>query len=101
MSSSQLTILERVSTGVPGLDRILDGGLVKGGVHLLQGVPGAGKTVLSNQMCYAHAAGGGRALYTTFLAESSAHMMQHISTLSFFDASAVPASLAYISATRP
>lgn len=93
------TILERLSTGVPGLDRILDGGFVRGGVHLLQGVPGAGKTVLSNQMCYAHvAAGGGKALFTTLLAESSAHMMQHISTLSFFDASVVPASLAYVSA---
>jgi circadian clock protein KaiC len=96
--SPQVTKLERLSTGVPGLDRILDGGLVRGGVHLLQGVPGAGKTVLSNQMCFAHVAAGGRALYTTLLAETSAHMMQHISTLSFFDASAVPAALSYISA---
>ena len=98
MSNSQPVILERVSTGVPGLDRILDGGFVKGGVHLLQGVPGAGKTVLSNQMCFAHVAGGGRALYTTLLAESSAHMRLHLSTLSFFDASVVPASPAYVSA---
>lgn len=87
-----------MSTGVPGFDRILDGGLVKGGVHLLQGVPGAGKTVLSNQMCFSHVAGGGRALYATLLAESSAHMMQHISTLDFFDASVVPSALSYISA---
>jgi len=38
--------LERVSTGVPGLDDILNGGLLKGRPYLVAGGPGAGKTIL-------------------------------------------------------
>jgi len=38
--------LERVSTGVSGLDEILSGGLIKGRPYLVAGGPGAGKTIL-------------------------------------------------------
>ncbi len=38
--------LERIPSAIAGLDVILQGGLMKGGVHLLWGVPGVGKTVL-------------------------------------------------------
>ena len=37
----------RIPTGVPGLDEVLFGGLVRGGFYLLQGDPGAGKTTLA------------------------------------------------------
>jgi len=36
----------RLSTGVSGLDEILDGGLVPGRSYLVRGEPGAGKTIL-------------------------------------------------------
>lgn len=36
----------RVSTGVCGLDSVLNGGLVENRVYLIEGVPGAGKTTL-------------------------------------------------------
>jgi circadian clock protein KaiC len=38
-----------VTTGVPGLDDILGGGLVKGELYLIEGMAGAGKTTLSDQ----------------------------------------------------
>jgi len=90
----------RLTTGVPGLDLVLDGGFLRGGVYILQGQPGAGKTILGNQMCFHKAASGGRALYITLLAESHSRMMAHIGALSFFDLSAIPDRLSYLSAFR-
>jgi circadian clock protein KaiC len=43
---------ERVSTGIPELDKILGGGLIKHGLHLIAGLPGAGKTILSAKFLY-------------------------------------------------
>jgi circadian clock protein KaiC len=89
--------IERVSSGVAGLDVILRGGFAKGGIHVLQGAPGTGKTILGNQICFHQAAGGGRALYVTLLAESHARMLLHLGTLRFFDPGRLPQSIAYIS----
>jgi circadian clock protein KaiC len=89
--------MERVPSGVPGLDTILRSGFPKGGIHILQGRPGTGKTTLANQVCYYHAAAGGLALYVTLLAESHARMLLHLGTMSFFDASHLPEQVSYIS----
>src|SRR5215207_8807520 len=89
--------LERVPTGSAGLDLVLRGGFLRGGVYIVQGVPGAGKTVLANQLAYAHAAQGGRALYVTLLAETHARLLLHLRTLSFFDSAALPERVAYLS----
>ena len=70
MSSSKVVGAERLTTGVPGLDTVLRGGLLKGGVYMIQGRPGSGKTVLTNQICFHHASRAQRVLYTTLLAES-------------------------------
>src|SRR5919107_2877254 len=94
---TELPTIERVPSGVPGLDTILRGGFPKGGIHMLQGTPGAGKTILGNQLCYRHAAAGGRALYATLLAESHARMLLHLGTLRFFDASRLPDQVSYVS----
>ncbi len=88
--------LERVTTGIGGLDTILQGGFPKAGLYLVQGTPGTGKTTLANQICFHHVAGGGRALYVTLLAEYHGRMMQHLSTMSFFDMSQIPDRLSYI-----
>ncbi|MCR1770961.1 ATPase domain-containing protein, partial [Burkholderia glumae] len=41
---SDIEPLENVATGVPGLDEILGGGFVRGGLYLIEGMAGAGKT---------------------------------------------------------
>jgi circadian clock protein KaiC len=89
--------IERLASGVPGLDTILCGGFTKSGIHIFQGPPGAGKTTLGNQVCYHHAASGGRALYVTLLAESIDRMLLHLGTMRFFDESRLPEQLSYIS----
>ncbi|MGN6528884.1 MAG: RAD55 family ATPase [Burkholderiaceae bacterium] len=90
--------VERLRSAVPGLDTILGGGFFRSGVYIIQGLPGCGKTILANQVCYGHIAQGGAAVYVTLLAESHSRMIQHLSTLSFFDVKAFPDKLAYISA---
>src|SRR5438445_13126138 len=91
-------MLERVPSGVPGLDTILRGGFLRGGIFIVQGSPGAGKTILGNQICFHHVAKGGRALYATLLAENHARMLLHIGQLGFFEEAIIPDRLYYISA---
>jgi circadian clock protein KaiC len=38
---------ERVSTGIEGLDTVLDGGLIEGRGYMVDGPPGVGKTILA------------------------------------------------------
>jgi circadian clock protein KaiC len=87
---------QRRPTGVPGLDRILEGGLLVSGVYIVQGPPGAGKTILANQVCFHHATTGGMALYVTLLAESHSRMFTHLRRMAFFDERAIPDRVYYI-----
>ncbi len=89
---------DRLSSGIEGLDTILAGGFIPGGITIIQGRPGAGKTILGNQMCFNHARVGRKALYVTLLAESHARMLMHIGSLDFFDESAIPDHVYYLSA---
>lgn len=66
---------EKLSTGVPGLDTVLDGGLPANQMHLVLGPPGAGKTTLGMQFLIEGASRGERVLYVT-LAESEAELHQ-------------------------
>jgi circadian clock protein KaiC len=54
---------ERVKTGVPGLDEVLGGGLVRDRIFLVQGAPGTGKTTLGMQFLLEGIAAGERGLY--------------------------------------
>ena len=55
----------RVSTGNPGLDDILGGGLDADRMYLYEGRPGAGKTTLALQFLLDGARRGERVLYIT------------------------------------
>lgn len=60
----------RVETGMPGLDRVLGGGIVAGSVVLIGGEPGIGKSTFLLQVARAVAAKTGEVVYAT--AEESA-----------------------------
>ncbi len=93
--------MTRLPTAIPGLDEILHGGLFEGGVYILEGPPGTGKTTLANQIAYgAYAHTGKKTLYMTMLAESHSRMLQHMSGQTFFDPQAVNAAVIYISGYR-
>nr|MDQ2732626.1 hypothetical protein [Armatimonadota bacterium] len=42
----------RISTGIAGLDIILNGGFLPGNIYLVEGVPGSGKTTLGMQFIH-------------------------------------------------
>lgn len=90
----------RISTGIPGLDFVLDGGLLTGGVYIIEGPPGSGKTIFANQFAFSLAARGERAIYATVLSESHSRMMAHLGELEFFDARAAVESIRYVSAFK-
>src|SRR5260221_6867944 len=92
--------LARFTSGVAGLDRVLNGGFFAGGVYIVEGIPGSGKTILANQICFHHVKKNRRVLYVTLLAESHARLLQHLQDLSFFDAAAIPDHLTYVSGFR-
>ena len=72
---------------------------MRGGIYIIQGYPGAGKTILTNQICFNHLASvGGCALFVTLLAENHARMISNMRGLSFYDESRIPDQLVYLSA---
>jgi circadian clock protein KaiC len=89
--------LTRVPSGIEGLDTILNGGFLQGGIYFISGQPGTGKTILSNQIAFNHVASGGRVVFVSILSETHARMFSHLSSLSFFNLDYVGDSLYYIS----
>jgi circadian clock protein KaiC len=60
---------ERISTGIPGLDDVLHGGLPRGHLYLIEGDPGTGKTTVALQFLLEGLRSGEPGLYVT-LSES-------------------------------
>lgn len=63
ISSVNVTPPERIKTGINELDRVLGGGLVPGGVVLIGGQPGIGKSTLLLQAAGSVANSGKKVLY--------------------------------------
>jgi len=92
--------MKRFPSTIAGLDDILHGGFFEGGVYILEGPPGVGKTTLANQIAYNRTTEGHKTLYITMLAESHARMVQHMTHQTFFRKSAVNSSVFYLSGYR-
>ena len=65
---------ERMSTGIAELDRVLGGGIVAGGLMLVGGDPGIGKSTLLLQVCRNISAAGKEVLYVS--GEESLHQIK-------------------------
>lgn len=59
-------VVERVSTGIVGLDTLIQGGFPKNYLIMVSGAPGTGKTILSMQFLYEGAKRGDKGLYIVF-----------------------------------
>jgi circadian clock protein KaiC len=97
MSSKNYHQLTREPSGVKGLDQILQGGFFGGGLYIVEGPPGVGKTILGNQICFNRASSGKKVLYVTLIAETVARMLLNIKSLTFFKEDEVGNAIVYVS----
>ena len=76
-----MSILERISTGVPGLDSLIEGGIPKGSTIMVVGNSGSGKTILCSHFLYhGLTAQEENGLYISF-SESKAQFYGNIKTI--------------------
>jgi len=88
--------INRLATGVPGLDEILGGGLPEFSFNLIAGPPGCGKTTLAHQMMFALATPERPALFFTVLGEPPLKMLRYQQQFDFFDNEAINHSIRYV-----
>lgn len=86
----------RIPTGISGLDLILRGGLFRGGVYIVTGRPGTGKTILGNHVAFNHILGGGRVVFVTLLSETHGRLLAFLKDMAFFSPAAVGDSISYV-----
>ena len=86
---------ERGTGGDEGLDEILGGGLPLGGINLVMGRPGSGKTILCQQFIFAGATEERPAVYLSTVSEPFEKILRYAQTLSFFDRHAIDRSVFY------
>jgi circadian clock protein KaiC len=88
--------INRLATGVPGLDEVLGGGLPEFSFNLIAGPPGCGKTTLAHQMMFALATKERPALYFTVLGEPPLKMLRYQQQFDFFNSDAINHSVHFI-----
>jgi circadian clock protein KaiC len=86
---------ERRTSGDEGLDLILGGGLPVNGINMIMGLPGSGKTLLSQQLMFARATEESPAIYLSTVSEPFEKILRYAQTLSFFDRDAIGRSVFY------
>lgn len=88
--------IARLSTGVPGLDEVLGGGLPEFSFNLIAGEPGCGKTTLAHQMMFSLATPERSALFLTILGEPPLKMLRYQQQFDFFDEDAINRSIRFV-----
>ena len=94
--TSKATI-NRLTTGVPGLDAVLGGGLPELSFNLIAGQPGCGKTTLAHQIMFALATPERPAIYFTVLGEPPLKMLRYQQQFDFFEAEAINHRVRFVS----
>ena len=93
--NSKVTI-NRLATGVPGLDEVLGGGIPELSFNLIAGTPGGGKTTLAHQIMFALATPERPAIYFTVLGEPPLKMLRYQQQFDFFDSEAMNSAVRFI-----
>jgi len=88
--------INRLLTGVPGLDEVLGGGLPEYSFNIIAGSPGAGKTTLAHQLMFSLATPDRPAVYFTVLGEPPLKMMRYQQQFDFFDAEKINSTIRFI-----
>jgi circadian clock protein KaiC len=96
VNGDERAIIRSLSSGVPGLDTVLGGGLPEYSFNLIAGGPGSGKTILAHQIMFANATAKRPALYFTVLGEPTLKMLRYQQQFSFFDSARVGSDVQFI-----
>ncbi len=85
------------ATHIPNLDQVLGGGLPRGALAIIVGPPGSGKTTLANQMAFAAAQAGQRAMVLAALSEPTSKLIAHLRAFDFYNDELVGSSIQFLS----
>jgi len=88
--------ITRLETGARNLDALCRGGLPKASVIAIAGPPGAGKTILTQQICFHNASAKTRVLYFNTLSEPTAKTLRFLSQFTFFDVRRLEAGIQFV-----
>ena len=88
--------INRIATGVPGLDDVLSGGIPEFSFNLIAGPPGCGKTTLANQMMFAMATPEHPAIYMTVLGEPPLKMLRYQQQFEFFNTDMIDGTVRFV-----
>ena len=91
--------IHRLSTQVPGLDKLLGGGIPEFSFNVIAGSPGSGKTTLAHQMMFAMAKPDNPILFFTVVGEPSLKMLRYQQQFSFFDSEKLNRSIRFVNLT--
>jgi circadian clock protein KaiC len=80
---------DRLTSGRRRLDEVLNGGLPPNAINMIIGVPGSGKTILSQQYVFRNATVERPGLYFSTVSEPFDKILRYGQSLEFFDAAAV------------
>lgn len=100
MSAQNKVTINKLPTGVPGLDEIVGGGLPEFSFNIIAGAPGSGKTTLAHQFVFANATPERPALYFTVLGESAIKMLRYQQQYTFFDPEKLPNSVRFVNLSQ-
>jgi len=82
-------MMDRVESGIPGLDEMIEGGFIVPSAVLIAGAPGTGKTTLAVQSLFYGAKRGETCMFITAISEPNWVVQRFLSTFSFFDQSLI------------
>ena len=92
--------IQKIPTGVRGLDDILGGGIPEFSFNIIAGTPGCGKTTLAHQFVFANATPKKPALYFTVLGEPALKMLRYQQQFEFFNTAEVNSSVRFVNLAK-
>jgi len=79
----------KLSAGHAALDIVLGGGIPRSSLYVLTGPPGAGKTILAQQISFTAAKAGLHAIYFTNVSEPHSKIVEHIRSFDFYESNQI------------
>jgi circadian clock protein KaiC len=96
VKKDERAVIRSIPSGVPGLDKVLGGGLPEYSFNLIAGGPGSGKTTLAHQIMFSNASVERPALYFTVLGEPTIKMLRYQRQFSYFDPKLAGSAIQFI-----